>query len=610
MANIYTHTSHIASDVADAVSKLENKLAEEFKDKKGDFWIIPSADFNLATGIHDVDLILMGRLDDIYTIDIANYNDIQIKSFITTIEVKSHDADGIFKDGTHLYVKYPGKVVKDVTHQSQKQKETLCAFLKDTIQCHPIPRVSNIIWMNGINYDDFDETIGLTNSNIITSDFTVSELFDAIGRTHKLSHQGEIDAFANLSIHKIKVIADYFCKKSNGADSMSLKRINLLQQDNSYLKDLDKKTDNVIVLSGHAGTGKTIMLLNAANHLMVQGYKCLYLTYNNALVSDLKHTISIMQGKMADIKMSTMHSFLINILYSEKLWQSNYSLENNFFSAVKILYSRIKTISPIEDYDYVFIDEAQDWANPIPEILKELFRTKHLVIADGVDQFMQTSEQAQWGNPFVPTLKKCLRQKRNLSVFAKIFASKMGVYWNVQPNEDFPGGKVRIYEAYTPEIHSQLIDDLKLHGCNEYDMMLLASKSFAHDWRNWLKDSYNNFGINVFDGIDEQNRDNIYDPIMNKGQARIYTYESCRGLEAWTTVCLRFDELFIKEHSHDYNKIQYSLARNYMLTLWSLMPITRAIDTLVLVVTGKSYVSDILKEIADENPDFVTYIKR
>ena len=40
------------------------------------------------------------------------------------------------------------------------------------------------------------------------------------------------------------------------------------------------------------------------------------------------------------------------------------------------------------------------------------------------------------------------------------------------------------------------------------------------------------------------------------------------------------------------------------------MPITRAIDTLVLVVTGKSYVSDILKEIADENPDFVTYIKR
>ena len=275
MANIYTHTSHIASDVADAVSKLEKRLAEEFKNTEGDIWIIPSADFNVATGIHDVDLILMGYLDDYFT-DIANYDDVEIKSFITTIEVKSHDGDGIFKDGTHIYVKYPKKVVKDVTHQSQKQKETLCEFLKDILHCRPIPRVSNIIWMNGIDFDDFERTIGLTKSNIITSDFTVSELFDAIGRTHDLKHQGEINAFDCFSRDKIREIADYFCMKSNGADSMSLKRINLLQQDNSYLKDLDKKTDNVIVLSGHAGTGKTIMLLNAANHLMALGYKCLY----------------------------------------------------------------------------------------------------------------------------------------------------------------------------------------------------------------------------------------------------------------------------------------------------------------------------------------------
>ena len=320
--------------------------------------------------------------------------------------------------------------------------------------------------------------------------------------------------------------------------------------------------------------------------------------------------MSIMQGKMSDIQMGTMHSFLIKILYSEGLWKNNYSLEDHFFTAVNTLYSKIKTIGPIEEYDYVFIDEAQDWANPIPEILKELFRTRHLVIADGVDQFMQTSEQAQWGNPFVPTLKKCLRQRRNLTVFAKIFASRMGVYWNVQPNDDFPGGKVRIYEDYLPEIHSELISELKQHGCNEYDMMLLASNSFKQDWKEWLKDKYNEFGINVFDGIDEQNRDTIYDPVTNKGQARIYTYESCRGLEAWTTVCLRFHELFTKNHPHDYNKIQYSLARNYMLTLWSLMPITRAIDTLVLVVEKGSYVANILKEIADENEDFVTYIKQ
>ena len=609
MAEIYTHRSHIAKDVAEATDLLEKKLSKELNNVEGKLWIIPSPDFNVATGVHDVDLILIGYLEDYVVDDIAGHNDIQVQSFITTIEVKSHGGAGIYRDGTHLWVKYPGGD-KDVTSQSQQQKQTVFDFLKETLQYRRIPRISNIIWLTGIDYDDFDRSIGLTQSNIITEDFNIEEMFDAIGRTHQLKDGGYINAFSGFKSSEIADVANIFCKRYDGADSMTLRRINLFQQNNPYLTDLSQRTERVIVLSGHAGTGKTIMLLTAANQLMQQGYKCLYLTYNNALISDLKHTISIMKGKMLDIQMETMHSFLISILYKQGLWKAEYSIKNNFGPAINTLLSRINSISPIETYDYVFIDEAQDWAKPIPEVLQKLFRTKHLVIADGVDQFMQSSEQADWGSPFIPTLKKCLRQKRNLAVFTKIFASKLGVYWNIEPNNDFPGGKVLIYETYDEIIHDQLTKELKQKGCTEYDMMLLASNSFAQDWEAELKGAYNDAGINLFDGIDENNREVEYDIVKNQGESRIYTYESCRGLEAWTTVCLRFDELFTMSHPHDYNTIEYTLARNYMKTLWSLMPLTRAIDTLVLVVTADSDISKVLKEIAIENPDFVTYIEK
>lgn len=609
MATIYTHRNHIANDVEAAVDLLEKRLSTELKDKDGKIWIIPSPDFNVATGVHDVDLILMGYFDD-YTIDeIAGHNDIQVQSFLTTLEVKSHHADGIYREGTHLFVKYQGNVKKDVTVQSQLQKQTVFNFLKETLQYHDVPRISNVILLTGIDYTDFENTVGLTQSNILTSDFTTEELFDAIGRTHKLKDQGYINAFSSYTQKEISDVADIFCKRHDGADSMTLRRMNLFQLNNPYLKDLDKRTERIIVLSGHAGTGKTIMLLTAANNLMQQGYKCLYLTYNNALISDLKHTMSIMGGKMLDIKMETMHSFLIHILSQNSLWRNGYSINDNFDTAVNSLYARINTINPIDSYDYVFVDEAQDWAKPIPEILQKLFRTKHLVIADGVDQFMQSSDQADWGSPHIPTLKKCLRQKRNLAVFTKIFANKMGVYWNIEPNNDFPGGKVLIYEAYDEIIHANLLSELKQKGCTEYDMMMLASNSFVQNW-GAIKPNYENLGIRVYDGIDARNRELPYDPVTNKGESRIYPYESCRGLEAWTTVCLRFDELFTMEHPHDYKNIKFTLARNYMKTLWSLMPLTRAIDTLVIVVSGQSYVSDALKEIAKENPDFVTYIKQ
>jgi hypothetical protein len=44
-----------------------------------------------------------------------------------------------------------------------------------------------------------------------------------------------------------------------------------------------------------------------------------------------------------------------------------------------------------------------------------------------------------------------------------------------------------------------------------------------------------------------------------------------------------------------------------MLTLWSLIPLTRAIDTLVLVADPSTPIGKVLRELAEENPDFIIY---
>lgn len=603
MVKVYLHNIGESSDEFESAKDLKSFLEDKLSGIDGKIWLIPSVDIRPGTGYHDLDVLMIGYLEGYYQ-DILSFNDIEVKSFCTTIEIKSHGADGIHKDGQNLIVDYPDGP-HNVTIQSNGQNTSLRTFLGEALQMNKrVPYITNIIWLTGIIFDDFERSVGLINSNIITSDTTVDEIFIAIGRQHSLKNQGYVDAFKGYTQKEIECVANIFCAKSNGVDTMSLRRINILQKNNKFLGDLENNPNPVIVISGHAGTGKTMMLLQAADYLTKKGRKCLFLTYNTALISDLKHTLECMPQIISKIKMESMHSFMISVLYQNGLWNNTSDIEKNFFPAVTTLLRAKDNIRYRNNYEYVFVDEAQDWEKPIPELLKHLFRGSHIVIADGIDQFMRASEHTEWGDPVMPKLKKSLRQRHNLTVFAKLFANKMGVYWDVEPNKDFPGGRVLVLNTYEPEIHDNILSDAKKHGCVEYDMMLLAPKSLSTTGKFDLLDLYAQKGIHLYDGIDKQKRDQIYGPDNAKNkESRVYTYESCRGLEAWATVCLRFDELFSKEHAHDYHEIDYTMARKYMLTLWTLIPLTRAIDTLVLIVNKDSYISKIIDEIKHENPD-------
>lgn len=590
-----------------AAKTLKELLARDLRNIEGEIWLIPSVDIHPATGRHDIDLIMIGHLDNFHT-DIASYREIEVKSFFTTIEIKSHSADGICKEGTHLLVRYPNGT-EDVTRQSNDQKESIRRFLSGPLAQigTRVPFITNIIWLTGITQDDFNNSVNLPNSNILASDSSVDDIFQAIGRQSKLRDYGFVSAFAkDVTQDDIKHISDIFYAKRNGADSMTLRRINLLQEKNNILNNLESNNSKIIILSGHAGTGKTIMLLREAYDLTNKGYKCLFITYNTALIADLKHTLQFIKPTPT-FELQSMHSLMIGLLGKAGLWNKSKDISKDFSQAVS---ARLRSKREFDQlsYDYIFIDEAQDWKQEEAELLLRHCKNAHIVIADGIDQFMYAQDHTNWGSQTLPKLNICLRQRSNLVYFVKTFASKLGIYWDVEASRNLPGGKVIITHKYDRGLHEQLYTDTLSHGCTAYDIMILAPKSLTTSGHFDLADAYRHAGINIYDGIDKEQRHKIYGKEnYDNNECRIYTYESCRGLESWVTICLRFDQLFSEEHPHDYRDIPYSAARQYMLGLWTMMPLTRAIDTLVLVTKEWSYIDGILKEIADINSDYIIY---
>ena len=94
-------------------------------------------------------------------------------------------------------------------------------------------------------------------------------------------------------------------------------------------------------------------------------------------------------------------------------------------------------------------------------------------------------------------------------------------------------------------------------------------------------------------------------------------YESCRGLEGWTVINLDFDKFidykiqtFTEENTNELALESLEERRNRFVYLWALIPMTRAIDTLVITLKNKdAYISKVMRELYEENPDFIEWIE-
>jgi hypothetical protein len=128
-----------------------------------------------------------------------------------------------------------------------------------------------------------------------------------------------------------------------------------------------------------------------------------------------------------------------------------------------------------------------------------------------------------------------------------------------------------------------------------------------------LFDEYRHQGINVYDGTNITTRSQYP---TNLELCRLFQYDSCRGLEGWTVVCLDFDQLFQYKMDSYVDAPNEELAletpgerANRFVTLWTLMPLTRAIDTLVITLSNSnSEIARRLKEVSNTMPDVIEWV--
>ena len=623
----------------------------------------------------DVDLIAYGNIKKFHKklrfrdkSDKLITGDVFINNFCICFETKRHPARDVILDGLTLKVKYNGKF-HDVTHQSECQKYALKNFIEARTRQRP-PYICNFIWLTSVSQESLKTLVGnnesaKTRHNYLPSKFSLAWLFQLVAVQHqpfKVPNKeyytcNSIKITDNIHNYDICAALDLFTEIRKTTGDLTRKKLEKISQ--RLLKDqkyADSIGNELLVVSGRAGTGKTIKLLRLAYDLAInQNKRCLILTYNLPLVSDIKRLLAL--RRMPDsidsysVGIETLHKFFYELAIGFELdgvstSKNGIKYISNFVSKYEHYLDELSEYieaGVIEDkdiqdlmnsrhdevaWDFVMIDEAQDWNSKEKNLIYRIFGYQNIIIADGVDQMVRSQSRCNWTRNILfhkITEKRCLRQKRNLVEFVNAYAEEFDLAWQLDPIEEYDGGKVIITEESTPyNIFKREFSTCQEFGNRAYEMMFLSPPSLVtRTERNEegkpirsfeLTSDFEDQGFKLWDGTRQDLR-SVYPSDVN--EHRLLQYDSCRGLEGWTVVCLQLDE-FVRYKSETYeeeegqsNLFQEDVEdkKERFVHLWSLIPLTRGIDTIIITLKNpKSSYAQKLKNLANQMPDFVEWI--
>jgi hypothetical protein len=535
--------------------------------------------------VKDIDVVAFGQFEKGFSCQ-ATLNGskqrVYINNFCFCIEVKDHPPEDIRFQGFTAMVRYKGSW-SDATGQSKKQIHALNNFLRDTVNWSPF--ICSFIWFRNLQMEDLEQTLRnlvspetITNlhsqHNWLPSDFPIDFLFGLAFR-QKTPFKPDGRNYYGFSCVK-RDNADEICRKIEEAHSIftrvqqnigKLTRDRLekitkeaILKDQRYVQAIGKK---LVVIRGRAGTGKTIKLIHIAYDLCrKQVERCLILTYNKALVSDIRRTIALAKVKTdldeATVEVQSVHAFMLKLLVGFGVYRDEVStsfLEN--YEELKdellaLLEQGARTREDVErlmlnnreelSWEKILIDEGQDWPENERQILFKVFYSKNFIVADGVDQLIRGQIKTDWTKGVdhhrPPPEKRSLRQKANLCRFENQYAELVGIDWQIEPKTDFSGGKILITGGpYSEKLHRRLVEACEKDGNKPYEMLFLVPPSLVEKQSNRrhfvLADQWSTWGISLWDGTLSDTRTEYPRDVK---QHRLLQYDSCRGLEGWIVV--------------------------------------------------------------------------
>lgn len=617
----------VKTSESDAAVKLKQNIESGIpQDADGDILIFSNLTLH-GQSTRDVDLLVVGALKNC-KFPINNNPDHKfyyVNDFCIVIELKEQEAQYIHPKGTDLYVTYKEGHDKNATRQNEDQKYSFISYFRRRFGYEP--RTSNFVWLKSINRHQLASIKnGQNDVGALPNDFSFNEimsLFISQQDTTKFYYSPENKRFL-VDINQLLAEARPVPK---GLTARTFNKL-IEKRVQESLKNLTIGND-LTVFSGKAGTGKTFFLLQTALKLSAgdEPHNCLFLSYNHALVSDIRRLMSfVVDHENYDpdtIGISTMYRFFNNLIRTidpDNILTYD-DTEETVEKKLKDLLELIQSCGDDDlaclrqEWEYILIDEAQDWTDTELSIITELYGREHVIAADGINQFIKRGQKQHFGSKKNKIkLGTSLRQETKLVKFVNAYIDAAKLPISELKDNNLLGGEVIVTGEYPDTLHAKLLNECinDLGGC-PYDILFLVPSNMVDPTKREFKykESFERANIHIFDGTNPKLREQY---TIDMNECRLYHYESCRGLESLITVCLNFDELIQDKKTHyedhpDANVLNTPEERmhNYVYT-WSLMPLTRPVAKLVLVLKDpNSEVGRMLYDIRNRYSDIVKW---
>lgn len=172
------------------------------------------------------------------------------------------------------------------------------------------------------------------------------------------------------------------------------------------------------------------------------------------------------------------------------------------------------------------------------------------------------------------------------------------------------GGTITIvHGSYTRALHNRIFETHREQGNEPIDALFCVPPDAMAEYPV-LSRRLQDWGFSVWDGTSRDVRDTC--PTKAE-EHRVVRYESCRGLEGWTVVCVALERFFVNRYNHvtsTHGESLFDTTEDFahrQATAWTLIPLTRAIDHLVIQLQGDGVVTTICRKLAEDFPEFVTW---
>ncbi|MFG6574184.1 hypothetical protein ACGYLO_21725 [Sulfitobacter sp. 1A13353] len=635
------------------------KLANSFKDywpglaASKDELVKISANRKLSNyNVSDVDIVVAAKLGPSrYIVPKVVFKDhsgrrvagakIRVRSFIAAIEVKDHDADGVDISAGNVDVWYRDGW-KSATAQNDAQKYALLTYLRDVTGNNPW--VYRCLMLEGINALPKDRGRQMPEAATVASQFDVPTFLAAMLSENTIGRIGNEYTMSSGEPDLIDRVLSAGLFNSVTPSSLDRKRMDRIAARPQEARRLAQMLGRErIHLRGEGGTGKTVLLAQIAHEAFkAHGKRSLFLTYNHALAADIQRLLALMNvpssSDAGGVDVRTVMSFAYSWLnrlgaigaleelgfqdYEKKCEEVLGYFREGVLSDIDIERTKREHFEQF-DYDAILVDEGQDWPQAEADLVATLYGGERIALADGVSQLVR-GKSTNWRTAVAGrsreghlSFNECLRMKANLSHFSNSVAHRAGLNWKVEPNSEAAGGRVIVtttpFQDHT-ELHDQLLVRASKSGNEPVDFLYCVAPSEVtlngNVKASRLGITFNEGGKQVWDGTDPLLRRDF--PRSTK-EHRIIQYDSCRGLEGWVVVLDFFDEIWELKYQEALargippekmvSEEQWAHERAW---IWSMIPLTRPIDTLVITLrNAESAAGKLILSVAEGMQDVV-----